>query len=157
MRRILPLLIALLTFSIGVVISYSWSLRKGVEDFLVETIGAKLSQEEFVTQIHTCGIRASSKTYLISSTGETLEQSVEAFDSAEAAHEALLGRLSRAETILERTVILDDNKRPVGERVVAVVSSKALILKTKGAVLSIIKAPTAEWAVEFEAAMAKDH
>lgn len=157
MRRIRLLLIALLTFSIGVGVSYSWNLRKAAEDFLVDAACSYIWQEKFIGQIQACGIRSSSRTYLISSTGQTLEQSWEVFDSDEAAHDALRRKLSHAETILERTIILDQDKKPVGERVVAVFSSKALILKTYGPGLSIINAPTAELALEFEAAMDKDH
>ena len=92
---------------------------------------------------------------LISTTGQSVERTGESFDSEDAAHNALVRKLSRADKILQRTVVTDHEGRE-GERAVAVFSSRASIFERYGPVLSTIKAPTVELALEFEATMEKN-
>ncbi len=153
MRRVL---IAFLTFSIGVGVSYGWPLRKAVEDFIVDTLSPDPPRDKFVGLSDTCGMRFSSHQYLVSTTGQSLKQTGESFESEDAAHVALARKLSRADRILEHTLILDEQKRQVGERAVAVFSSGASIFERYGNVLSTINAPTSELALEFETTMEKN-
>ena len=68
MIKKLPL-IALLTFVMGVVVSYGWSSRKGIEDFLVETLSPEPEGQKFVGLLDACGPRFNSQ-------GEPLKRSV---------------------------------------------------------------------------------
>ena len=156
MRKKLPVLIALLTFSISVVLSYGWSSRKRIEDFLVETLSPEPQRDKFVGLLDACGPSFNFHQYLITTTGQTLEQTGESFDSEAAAHNALVRRLSQATKILRHTLVLDENKRQVGEKAVAVFPSKGLILERHGSVISAISAPTVELALEFEAQMERN-
>jgi len=153
--RMLPVLIALLTFSMGVGVSYSWRSQKAIEDFLVETLSPDPPRDKFVSLVIACGTRLNSHPYLISTTGQSVERTGESFDSEDAAHNALVRKLSRADKILQRTVVTDHEGRE-GERAVAVFSSRASIFERYGPVLSTIKAPTVELALEFEATMEKN-
>lgn len=144
MRKKLPVLIALLTFSTGVVLSYCWSSRKTIEDFLVEALSPEPQRDKFVGVLDACGPTFNSHQYLITTTGQTLEQTGEIFDSEAAAHNALVQRLSRATKILQHTLVFDENKRRVGEKAVAVFPSNSLILERYGNVISTINAPTVE-------------
>jgi hypothetical protein len=138
--------VALLTFVVGVVIAYGWQSHSRFEDYLVETFSPKLEGSQFVPQMRACGpeireIRGSSS---VLSTGESLEQTAEIYQSADDAIRVLERRLEGASQIIERRKMLD------GERAIAVFSSRASIFKRKGAVLSSISAPTVEIALEFE-------
>jgi hypothetical protein len=156
-QRVRRVLIAFLTFSIGIGVSYSWPSQKAIEDFIVDTVTPDPPRDEFVALSDACGSRFSSHEYLISTTGQSLEQTGESFDSDDTAHNALVRKLSHADRILEQTLILDEHKRPVGERAVAVFFSGASIFERYGEVLSIINAPTIELALEFESTMVKNN
>ena len=154
-KRILLVLIALLTFSMGVGVSYSWASWKVIEDFLVETLLPEPPRAKFESLGDACGARFSYHPYLISTTGQSVEQTGESFDSEGAAHNALVRKLSRADIVLQQTALSDDQGRKVGERAVAVFSSRASVFERSGNALSTINAPTIELALEFEALMEK--
>ena len=154
-RKKLTVIVALLTFIIGVVLSYGWSSHKTLDDFLVKTLSPELQGDKFVAEMDACGPQFNSHQYLILATGQSLTQTGESFDSEGAALNELERRLSHATKILERTVVLDEQKRKVGERVLALFPSEASVFESHGAVVSAINAPTIEVALEFEKEKAK--
>jgi hypothetical protein len=160
MRRLsLRLIVALLTFIIGVAISGWWlshhrTLPKSVQITESDVIDEPERQPPGFPEMHACGPTANFHTYE-SPDGVLISQSNEGFSSLKRANRELQKRLRIATEIIERGPYLDDNGRRVGKRVVAVSSGKegqqrAFILWTDGEILSSIEASSLRHVLEFE-------
>jgi hypothetical protein len=148
----LRIVVAFITFLVGVGFFFALKSHSRVADYLVKILSPQLEGEQFIPLMDACGPEVNTHQYLILSTGQSLDQTGEVFQSAEAASRTLERRLERASRIMQHTKVSD------GEKVIAVFPSGASIFRRHGVVLATINAPTVEIALEFEATIEKlDH
>ncbi len=158
-NKIIRLTVALLAFLIGAAGVWVSGVYPKIESYLIERLSPSLEldpESKFILQASFSGTAASSQIYLIFTTGGMLERSGEAFPTPLAANQALQRKVNSASEIIERTPVLDEEGRQVGERVVALYSSGASILWTYNTVLASINAPTVQLALEFEGAFERE-
>jgi hypothetical protein len=154
-NNIFRLIVALLAFFVGAAGVWLSGLYPQIENYLVDKLSPSPEldpESKFISLADVCGAGHNSHTYLIMTSGETLERTGELFASPALANQSLWGKLNSASEIVERTPVLDETGQQVGERVAARFASTASILWTHNSVLASIDAPSLNLALEFESA-----
>ena len=154
-NKIFRLVIALLAFLVGAAGVWVSGVYPKIEDYLVDKLSPSPEldpESKFIPLMDASGPESSSHTYLIMTTGETLDRTGKLFASPALANQSLRLKLNAASEIIERTPVLDEKGQKVGERVVSRFNSGSSILWTYNSVLASINAPSPKLALEFESA-----
>src|SRR5437763_1855051 len=109
-NKIFRLVIALLAFLVGAAGVWVSGVYPKIEDYLVDKLSPSPEldpESKFIPLMDASGPE-SSHTYLIMTTGETLDRTGKLFASPALANQALWGKLNSAFEIIERTPVLDE-------------------------------------------------
>ena len=137
-----------MAFALGIGCVWFVSFYPRLEDKFTDGVVAIWNIERFRKVSVACGWESSSTEY-VTLFGQRMRISYQRYPSPPLARQALEERVKDASRIIERKPV-QVNGEVVGERVVAISSSRAAILWTKGKALYSIDAPSVGLATELE-------
>jgi hypothetical protein len=158
-RTAMRLLIASLTFAIGLIATSLWpsNLRPASPPVTVATQVENLGTAPAPKQVtfERLGFTDMFRDFYKSSEGVTVSYANDDLGSSSRANKEMLRELEYAIQVVDRTPKLNADGRRIGERVVVLFPLKpgekmAFVLWTEGSHLLSIHAPTIEHALEFE-------